>query len=108
MQKNQDAQEIFFEFLFTHEFTTMKKPVCLNDPTSHGGKVITASSSYSFEGGRKAALKDDLVSCPIHGNNPIIETGEGFTDEGRPLVVDGCRTQCGSIVIAQDPGVTIA
>ena len=93
----------------------MKKLVCLGDPTSHGGEVITATSTFSFHG-RKAAIVGDLVSCPLfydeartrpHGINPIIEGGEGFTDEGRPLVVGGCRTQCGCFVIAQELGVTI-
>lgn len=85
----------------------MKKPICLGDATSHGGKVITASSSFTFDG-RKAAVLHDTVSCPKHGDNAIIEAGEGFSDEGRPLVVDGCRTQCGAHVIAQDCSVSIA
>jgi uncharacterized Zn-binding protein involved in type VI secretion len=93
----------------------MKKPVCLGDPTSHGGEIITASSTYSFND-RKAALVNDLVSCPRfydeartqpHGINAIIEGDEAFTDEGRQLVVGGCRAHCGCIVIAQEPGVTI-
>ena len=86
----------------------MNEPVCLGNATSHGGEVITASSSFSLAGGRKAAVVGDLVSCPTHGDNPIIEGGEGVTDEGRPLVVGGCRTRCGSVVIAQPSGMTIA
>jgi uncharacterized Zn-binding protein involved in type VI secretion len=85
----------------------MKKPACEGDSTSHGGKIITASSSYLFNG-RKAAVLHDLVSCPMHGNNPIVDAGEGFTDNGRPLVVTGCRSRCGAIVLPGDPGVTIA
>jgi uncharacterized Zn-binding protein involved in type VI secretion len=84
----------------------MRNPVCLGDATSHGGKVITASSTYTFDG-RKPAVPGDMVSCPEHGDNPIMEGGEGFTDEGRPLVVDRCRTRCGSYVIAQNSGVSI-
>jgi uncharacterized Zn-binding protein involved in type VI secretion len=85
----------------------MKKPVCEGDPTSHGGVVKAASSSFNLNG-RKAAIKGDIVSCPEHGDNPIIEDGPGFSHNNHRLVVDGCRTQCGSIVIAQNPGVTIA
>jgi uncharacterized Zn-binding protein involved in type VI secretion len=84
----------------------MKKSACLGDPTSHGGKIITASSSYVLNG-RKAAVLDDLVSCPIHGDNPLVEAGEGFTDEGRPLVASGCRSRCGAVVLPGDTGVTI-
>jgi len=86
----------------------MKQPVCLGDDTSHGGNVKTASSSFSLNGGRKAALVGDLVSCPLHSDNPIVEGGKGFSDLGRPLAVGGCRTQCGSVLIASNPGVTIA
>ncbi|GLQ50734.1 PAAR domain-containing protein [Dyella flava] len=84
----------------------MKVPACLGDPTSHGGKIITASSSYVFHS-RKAAVLDDLVSCPIHGDNPIVESGDGFSDEGRSLVVSGCRSRCGAVVLPGDAGVTI-
>ncbi|WP_277034549.1 PAAR domain-containing protein [Caballeronia mineralivorans] len=70
-------------------------------------RLVARHSTFSFDG-RKAAVLHNLVSCPEHGDNPITEAGEGFTDEGRPLVVDRCRTQCGSFVIAQDSGVTIA
>ncbi len=83
----------------------MKNPVCLGDATSHGGKVITASSTFDLEG-RPAALLYDLVSCPEHGDNPIIEAGDDLFDGGRPGVVDRCRTQCGSYVIAGSSGVS--
>lgn len=84
----------------------MKDPVLLGDSTSHGGKVITASSSYDIDG-RPAALLHDLVSCPEHGDNPIIEASDSLLDEDRPIVVDRCRTRCGSYVIAGSSGVSI-
>jgi uncharacterized Zn-binding protein involved in type VI secretion len=85
----------------------MTKLVCLGDPTSHGGKVITASSTFTLDG-RKVTLIRDLVSCPEHGDNTIIESGEGYSENGRKWVAHGCRTQCGSIVIAQATGLTVA
>lgn len=84
-----------------------KNLVFLGDRTSHDGKVITATSTISYDG-RKAAVVGDLVSCPRHGDNPIIEGGEGFKDEGRQLVVDGCRTRCGCVVIAGECGMSLA
>lgn len=83
----------------------MKAPVLLGDATSHGGKVITASSTFDI-GGRPAALLYDIVSCPEHGDNPIIEAGDGLIDEDRPTVVDRCRTRCGSYVIASTAEVS--
>lgn len=48
--------------------------VLLGDKTSHGGKVISASSNITVDG-KKAALVGDMVSCPVdgHGTNPIVE-----------------------------------
>ncbi|MFM0323286.1 PAAR domain-containing protein [Caballeronia glebae] len=85
----------------------MTKPVSLGDATTHGGKVITASSSYFLESRRKVALIDDMVSCPEHGDNPIIESAEGYSEHGRKWAVHMCRTRCGSQVIASGKGVSI-
>ncbi|MFM0327060.1 PAAR domain-containing protein [Caballeronia glebae] len=85
----------------------MKNPVCLDDSTTHHGIVKTASSTFSLYG-RKVALLDDLVSCPEHGDNRIVECGTGYSEGGRGWVVHHCRTQCGSLVIASAAGMSIA
>ncbi|KVH73742.1 hypothetical protein WK11_04460 [Burkholderia ubonensis] len=84
----------------------MKNPVCLGDATSHGGSVKTASSTFELEG-RPVALLYDIVSCPEHGDNPIIEAGDEMIDGDRPCVVDRCHSQCGSFVIAGSSGMSI-
>ncbi|SAL27665.1 hypothetical protein AWB73_02149 [Caballeronia turbans] len=66
----------------------MKNPVCKGHPASHGGVVKTASSSFDIHG-RMVALEHDIVSCPLHGDNPIIEHGEGYEEDGRKWVADG-------------------
>ncbi|KWO60683.1 hypothetical protein WT98_30800 [Burkholderia territorii] len=81
-------------------------PVCLGDATSHGGSVKTASSTFELEG-RPVALLYDIVSCPEHGDNPIIEAGDEMIDGDRPCVVDRCHSQCGSFVIAGSSGMSI-
>jgi uncharacterized Zn-binding protein involved in type VI secretion len=86
----------------------MTQPVMLGDPTSHGGVVKTASSTFELEPGKPIALVRDIVSCPQHGDNPIIEHGEGYEEDGRKWVVHGCKTQCGSIVCATTEGFDIA
>jgi uncharacterized Zn-binding protein involved in type VI secretion len=78
----------------------MTQPVCLGDPTSHGGFVKTASSAFELSDGRKIALHLDIVSCPLHGDNLIIEFAEGYEEDGRKWVVHGCKSQCGSIARA--------
>ncbi|MEW6342486.1 MAG: PAAR domain-containing protein [Paraburkholderia sp.] len=82
----------------------MKNPVREGDETTHGGIVKTASASFTLEG-KRVALHYDIVTCPEHGDNPIIEHGEGYQEGGRKWVVDQCSTQCGSRVIASQSGM---
>jgi uncharacterized Zn-binding protein involved in type VI secretion len=84
----------------------MKRPVCEGDPTTHGGVVRKATSTFRLDG-RMVALHYDIVSCPEHGDNPIIEDGDGYKEGGRKWVVDGCGTQCGSRVLAKTDGMKI-
>ncbi|MBJ3816981.1 PAAR domain-containing protein [Shimwellia pseudoproteus] len=74
--------------------------VILGDMTSHGGKVSSASSSFELSG-KNAALLNDVVTCPEHGTNKIIECDMSAYDEnGRGIVLHGSKTQCGATVIA--------
>ena len=46
----------------------MDRPICCEgDMTTHGGKVIKASGSFTIDG-RRVARIGDLVSCPLHGH----------------------------------------
>ncbi|MEG7441297.1 PAAR domain-containing protein [Enterobacter hormaechei] len=82
--------------------------VLLGDKTTHGGKVISASSSITVDG-KKVALVGDLVSCPIigHGTNPIMEGSPRRTFNGRAVVVDGCKCQCGCKFISSAQNSTV-
>lgn len=82
----------------------MNNPVRESDKTTHGGVVKRGSASFKL-GGHRVALLGDIVTCPKHGDNPIIEHGEGYKEGGRKWVVDQCRTQCGSVVIAGQSGM---
>lgn len=85
----------------------MKHPACLGDATSHGGIVKTATSTLTIDN-RKVALLHDIVSCPKHGDNRIVESGDGYSEGGRKWAVHRCRTECGSEVIARNAGMKIA
>ncbi len=82
--------------------------VLLGDKTTHGGTVISASST-TIVNGKKVALVGDMVSCPIpgHGTNPIIEGSSDWSSDGRAVVVDGCKCQCGCQVISGTPECSI-
>lgn len=73
--------------------------VCLGDDTTHGGKVIAASSTM-FINGIQVALVGDLVSCPIHGVNPIKEGHPRASENGLNVVVNNCACACGCKVIS--------
>ncbi len=78
--------------------------VLLGDKTTHQGEVISASSTMIVHG-RPVALVGDNVSCPIpgHGVNPIVEGCLDWSENGRALVVNGCRSECGCQVISSAP-----
>lgn len=75
--------------------------VRLGDKTTHGGSVITASSTSIIEG-KPVALIGDLVSCPKkgHGVNKIIEGAKHCFSDGKPIVIDYCLCECGCKVIS--------
>ena len=83
-----------------------KKIVVLGDATSHGGKVVSVSSTFEIEG-KNVALLNDSVSCPEHGSNPIVECDMSYEENGRGIVAHGCKSACGSVIYASLPNVEI-
>jgi uncharacterized Zn-binding protein involved in type VI secretion len=70
----------------------------LNDATTHGGKVITASGSIVM--GIAAALEDDMTHCPqCKGDFPIQPDGAGAKHEGRSFAYHDDVTACGAKLI---------
>ncbi|WP_332628293.1 PAAR domain-containing protein [Citrobacter sp. ESBL3] len=82
--------------------------VLLGDKTTHGGEVISASSTMIVNG-KKVALIGDMVSCPKkgHGKNPIVEGSAEWSSDGKAIAVDGCKCQCGCQLIASGPDCVI-
>jgi uncharacterized Zn-binding protein involved in type VI secretion len=68
--------------------------VLLGDKTTHGGQVLSASSTMIVNG-KKVALIGDKVSCPKegHGVNAIIEGSPEWSSDGKAIAVDGCRSE---------------
>jgi uncharacterized Zn-binding protein involved in type VI secretion len=84
----------------------MKNLVYEGDITSHGGKILTGSDRIKVKG-RRAARIGDIVSCPIHGDNEIVEGCSSMKDGNVPLSRDGDRTRCGSVLIASSDGAKV-
>jgi len=72
---------------------------CLGDGTDHHGVVKAVTGTLTINGRRNARV-GDLVSCPKHGDNRIIEGDASMLDEGVPIVLHGHRSKCGCAVIA--------
>lgn len=87
----------------------MKGFVLLGDKTTHGGQVITATSTMTING-LPVALVGDKVSCPMkgHGVNAIIEGAHDWISDGKSVVVNGCRCECGCAVISQSPDMLLS
>lgn len=75
------------------------KTARVGDRTTHGGQVLTGDDKRLVDG-RKIARVGDIVSCPIHGNNPIISTTASADYSTTKQVARlSSRTKCGSVII---------
>ncbi|MDC9769037.1 PAAR domain-containing protein [Proteus mirabilis] len=86
----------------------MKGLVCLGDKNTHGGYVISASSTM-YLNGKQVALVGDVISCPIHGINTIIEGSTTAFDNGVAIAIaiDQSLCACSCRVISSNTLDTI-
>jgi uncharacterized Zn-binding protein involved in type VI secretion len=82
----------------------MKNLASEGDATSHGGQILTSSDRIQVKGRRAARIG---VSCPIHGDNEIVEGSSRMKDGTTPLSHDGDHTQCGAFLIASSTGARV-
>ncbi len=82
----------------------MKRVIRLGDPTSHGGTVVSASSTVIING-KPVARVGDSVTCPIpgHGVVTIVEGDSAWLDNDRPIALQGHKTSCGASLITTLP-----
>lgn len=71
----------------------------LGDTSSHGGQVVTAAEKTLAEGQRVARITD-ILNCPVHGPNPIVEGSASLLAEGQRVARHGDKTQCGASLIS--------
>jgi uncharacterized Zn-binding protein involved in type VI secretion len=77
----------------------------LNDPSSHGGYIISAANNTSADG-IKIARVGDAHSCPItgHGTTAIISGSTTVKIEGKFVALQGISyTGCGAIISGGSP-----
>lgn len=73
--------------------------VRLGDTSDHGGEVVTSASKWEAEG-KLIARKTDILRCPIHGDQPIVEGSEVWECEGQPIARDGDLAACGARLVS--------
>lgn len=71
----------------------------LGDTSSHGGAVVT-SAAKSLAEGKLIARVGDILDCPIHGPNAIIEGSDKYLCEGPKVAREGDHTACGAALIS--------
>jgi uncharacterized Zn-binding protein involved in type VI secretion len=76
----------------------MKHVIRVDDPTDHGGQVLTGCAPY-LPCGRPVARIGDKCSCPMEGHDDctIIEGDPNHLVSGIPVAFEGCHTDCGAV-----------
>ena len=72
--------------------------VLAGDTTTHGGVVISGSQN-DLVNGKSMARQGDEVCCPMHGVVRIVEGDSSMMLDGRPVALEGHRTECGAALI---------
>ncbi len=71
----------------------------LGDTSTHGGAIVT-SADISLCEGAKIARHTDILDCPIHGPNPIVQHSSKMWCEGLEVARHGDSTACGAALIS--------
>lgn len=82
----------------------MRHVIRLNDPTTHGGKVISAAPHTTVLG-VAVARKGDRCVCPIKGHDycVIAEGDPAVLIDGIPVAFEGHATSCGAKLVSTVP-----
>jgi uncharacterized Zn-binding protein involved in type VI secretion len=86
-----------------------KAAVCNGDSTTTRGVVIARSSTI-FDESRHVALHGDRATCGnCKGSYPIYGSGEGMSEQGRKVVVEGDLVMCpcgeNRVLRGSNPGI---
>jgi len=75
----------------------MSSPICLGDPTSSGGSVLSCQLAGTHTiNGKTPAVLGDKASCPLHlGVFAFVEGHPRRRLNGKPAVLQGHRLACG-------------
>jgi uncharacterized Zn-binding protein involved in type VI secretion len=79
----------------------MKGVIRLGDPTTHGGKVVSAAGRATVQGITVARV-GDRCTCPIRGHSVcvIVEGHPTIKLDGIAVAFEGHKTSCGASLIS--------
>jgi uncharacterized Zn-binding protein involved in type VI secretion len=79
----------------------MRGVIRLGDPTSHGGKVVSATGNLNIMG-KDVARLGDKCTCPRpgHRNCTIVEGDPDWSIDGVPVALEGHKISCGATLIS--------
>jgi len=82
----------------------MRRVIRLNDPTTHGGKVV-AAAPHTTAMGVAVARKGDRCVCPMKGHEVcvIAEGDPNVLIDGVPVAFEGHATTCGAKLVSTVP-----
>lgn len=71
----------------------------LGDTSTHGGAMVTSAKKSLAEGPLICRI-GDILACPLHGPNPIIEGSPDYPTEDQRTARQGDHTACGAALIS--------
>jgi uncharacterized Zn-binding protein involved in type VI secretion len=81
----------------------LKGIIRYGDPTTGGGRVISAATGESMlAGGKAVCVVGDSATCPIKGHGGVVRIVEGSSSDlwhGKEIAYDGCYLSCGCRVM---------
>jgi uncharacterized Zn-binding protein involved in type VI secretion len=79
----------------------------LGDKSSHGGTIITATSTVTVNG-LPMALEGDLHQCPIkkHGTTQLKSVTTDTDADGKKIITVGAIAGCGAVIVVGSSNVT--
>jgi uncharacterized Zn-binding protein involved in type VI secretion len=81
----------------------------LDDPSSHGGTIISANQASVTVGGKPVAVAGAMHLCPIpfHGITPITPITKVSTIEGKLIITTGATAGCGAQIQSPENGCCV-
>lgn len=84
----------------------MRPIIVVGDRLSHGGSVVSGTSSSDIHG-KPIARVGDRVVCAVHGTNSIATGDSTLMFDGQAVARHGDKTACGAMLISSQQVTTV-